>query len=55
MWQEMLRNKYLKNSTLSQTLAKPTDSQFWKGLMHVNVDFFNRGCFILGDGTGIRF
>lgn len=40
MWQEMLRNKYLQNGTLSQTIAKPTDSQFWKGLMRVKDDFF---------------
>jgi hypothetical protein len=43
MWQQLLCNKYLKNKTLAQVEAKPTDSPFWKGLMHVKEDFFKRG------------
>jgi hypothetical protein len=39
MWQQLLSNKYLKNKTLSQVEVKPTDSPFWKGLMHVKEDF----------------
>jgi hypothetical protein len=42
MWQQLLYNKYLKNKTLSQVEAKPNDSQFWKGLMHIKTKFFNR-------------
>jgi hypothetical protein len=42
MWQQLLYNKYLKNKTLSQVEAKPNDSQFWKGLMHIKKEFFNR-------------
>jgi hypothetical protein len=38
MWQQLLFNKYLKNKTLAQVEAKPTDSSFWKGLMHVKND-----------------
>jgi hypothetical protein len=30
MWQELLRNKYLKNKTLSQVEAKPTVSAFFE-------------------------
>jgi hypothetical protein len=26
VWQELLHNKYLKNKTLSQVIANPTDS-----------------------------
>jgi hypothetical protein len=39
-WQELLHNKYLKQKTLSEVQAKPTDSPFWKGLMGVKDDFF---------------
>jgi hypothetical protein len=39
----MTFNKYLKNKTLSQVEAKPMDSPFWKGLMRVKDDFFERG------------
>jgi hypothetical protein len=34
MWQELLCNKYLKTKTIVEVQAKPTDSPFWKGLMH---------------------
>ena len=40
MWQELIHNKYLKDQTMSQVTAKPTDSQFWKGLMKIKNDFF---------------
>jgi hypothetical protein len=55
MWQQILHNKYLRSKTLAQVEAKPTDSPFWKGLMKVKVDFFNRGYFKVGDGTSVRF
>ena len=55
VWQEILQNKYLNNKTLSQVEAKPTDSPFWKGLMKVKDEFFNRGSFIIGDGRKTRF
>jgi hypothetical protein len=46
VWQELLHNKYLSQKTLSQVQAKPSDSPFWNGLMHVKDDFFAiRGCF----------
>jgi hypothetical protein len=40
MWQELLHNKYLKNKTLAEVEAKPTDSPFWKGLMRVKRRVF---------------
>jgi hypothetical protein len=55
VWQELLHNKYLKNKTLSQVTAKPTDSPFWKGLMGVKDDFFSRGSFTIGNGQQVRF
>jgi hypothetical protein len=30
MWQEFLQNKYLRQKTLSEVKAKPTDSPFWR-------------------------
>jgi hypothetical protein len=54
-WQEILCNKYLSTKTLAQVEVKPTDSQFWKGLMEVRDDFFRRGRFVVGNGNTIRF
>jgi hypothetical protein len=45
VWQELIQNKYLHSKTLSQVIAKPTDSPFWKGLMKVKEEFFARGKF----------
>jgi hypothetical protein len=55
VWQELLHNKYLKDKTLSQISAKPTDSPFWKGLMGVKDDFFERGSMVVGNGLNTRF
>jgi hypothetical protein len=54
-WQELLHNKYLKNKTLAQVEVKPTDSRFWRGLMHVKQDFFSRGYFQIGNSASVRF
>jgi hypothetical protein len=43
VWQELLQNKYLRQKTLSEVKAKPTDSPFWKGLMGVKDDFLVEG------------
>jgi hypothetical protein len=50
-----LQNKYLKDKTLSQVEAKPTDSRFWKGLMKVKDDLFMRGSMPVGNGQNTRF
>jgi hypothetical protein len=55
VWQELLQNKYLKDKTLSQVSVKPTDSQFWKGLMGVKDDFFLRGSMRVENGQNTRF
>jgi hypothetical protein len=55
VWQELLQAKYLRQKTLSEVQVKPTDSPFWKGLMGVKEDFFSRGYFKVGNGTGSRF
>jgi hypothetical protein len=55
MWKELLKNKYLKDKTLSQVQVKPTDSPFWKGIMGGRDEFFERGSFVLGDRMDTRF
>jgi len=45
MCQELLRNKYLTNRTLSGCKKKPTDSHFWKGLMNVKDIMLSYGTF----------
>jgi hypothetical protein len=55
MWQELLQNKYLKNKTLDQVEAKPTDSLVWKGILHGKNEFFQRGSIVIGDGQTTRF
>jgi hypothetical protein len=55
MCQERFHNKYTKDKTLSQVQEKSTDSPFWKGLMRVKNDFFNRGSFKVENGTFVRF
>jgi hypothetical protein len=49
--EELLRQKYLWNKTLSQVEAKPTDSSIWKGLKELKKEFFDHGSFFTSDGT----
>ena len=53
IWQELLRNKYLKDKTLGQVNEKPRDSYFWTSLMGVNDNFLSLGRFLLKDGSQI--
>jgi hypothetical protein len=55
IWQELLRNKYLKDKTLRQVNKKPGDSYFWTSLMGVKDKFLSLGRFSLKDGSQIRF
>ena len=55
IWQQLLRNKYLRNKTLTQVQYMPGDSQFWAGLMKVKEEFLSLGKFDLGDGSQVRF
>jgi hypothetical protein len=54
-WQTLLSNKYLRTKTLTQVSAKPNDSHFWRGLMHIKDEVLSKGCFNINDGTGTRF
>ena len=39
IWQQILKNKYLKSKTVTQVEKKSGDSQFWSGLMSVKQYF----------------
>jgi hypothetical protein len=55
VWQQLLRNKYLGNKSITQVIRKPGDSQFWSGLMNIKDLFLSMGKFKLQDGKQIRF
>jgi hypothetical protein len=55
LWQELLRNKYIKDKTLGSCTKRPTDSHFWKGLMNVKDSFLSFGSFRVKDGSQTRF
>lgn len=55
VWQQLLRNKYLREKTLTQVQYLSRDSQFWVGLMKVKGEFLSLGKFDLGDGSQVRF
>jgi hypothetical protein len=55
IWQDLLRNKYLKQQTMSQACKKPGQSQFWNALMGIK-DLFNSFCQkTVHNGKSIRF
>jgi hypothetical protein len=55
VWQQLLRNKYLRDKSLKQAQYTPGVSQFWAGLMKVKREFLSLGNFDLGDGSQVRF
>jgi hypothetical protein len=54
-WQQLIKNKYLGNKTLTQVRKKPGDSQFWSGLMEIKEQFISMGNFKVQDDRQIRF
>ena len=55
MWQTVLQNKYLSNSTLGQCSKKSGDSHFWQGLMEIKPLFLSCCRFEIGNGERTRF
>ena len=55
VWQRLLRNKYLRDKSLTQAVRKPGDSHFWAGLMNVKDKFLKWGYFKVGNGQATRF
>jgi hypothetical protein len=54
-WQQLLRNKYLGDKSITQVSRKLGDSQFWSGLMNIKDQFLSMSSFKLQDGKQIRF
>ena len=55
IWQDLLRNKYIKDKTLSQVVKKAGDSHFWTSLTGVKDTFLSLGNLRLHNGNQIRF
>jgi hypothetical protein len=55
MWQELLRNKYIKDKTLGSCVKKPTNSHFWKSLMNIKDSFIDLGPFKIKNVSQTRF
>ncbi|WVZ61936.1 LOW QUALITY PROTEIN: hypothetical protein U9M48_011741 [Paspalum notatum var. saurae] len=51
IWQNLLRNKYLKSKPFGGGIKRPRVSHFWAGLMDVKQDFLSLGSFSVGDGS----
>jgi hypothetical protein len=54
-WQELLRNKYLIDKSITQVKKQPGDSQFWTSLMNAKDQFLTFRNFRLQSGNQIRF
>jgi hypothetical protein len=54
-WQQLLRNKYLGDKSITQVSRKSGDSQFWSGLINIKDQFLSMSSFKLQDGKQIRF
>jgi hypothetical protein len=55
IWQELLKNKYLGDKSLTQISRRPGDSHFWSGLMNIKDQFFRWSHFQVRDGQATRF
>ena len=55
MWQQLLKNKYLGEKSLSQISRRQGDSQFWSGLMNIKDQFLRWGHFEVRNGQATRF
>ena len=55
LWQQFLRNKYIKSKTLGSCVKKASDSHFCKGLMNIKDIFMQLGHFAVKDGSKTRF
>jgi hypothetical protein len=45
---------YLRSKSLTQVEAKPYDSHFWRGLMHIKDEVLSLDSFVIKDGTKVR-
>jgi hypothetical protein len=45
LWQQLIRNKYLRNKIIGEVQKRATDSHFWKGLLNVKHQVMQLGKF----------
>jgi hypothetical protein len=55
VWQQVLKRKYLRNSTSAQVSKKPGDSQFWGGLLEARDHLLTAASLWYKNGEKIRF
>jgi hypothetical protein len=55
LWQQVIRNKYLRNKTIGEVQKRATDSHFWKGLLNVKQQVLQLGKFKVQNGKQTRF
>jgi hypothetical protein len=53
-WQQLIRNKYVRNKSITQVQKRPSDSQFWTGLMNIRDQFLVFDNFRFQNGKQIR-
>jgi hypothetical protein len=49
-WQQLIRNKYLRDRSITQVTKRPDDSQFWTRLMNAKDQFLESRNFRLQNG-----
>jgi hypothetical protein len=54
-WQQLLRNKYLRDKPFSLIKKRSTDSHFWSGIMGVRDDFLKFIRFNMENGVRVQF
>lgn len=55
IWQDIVKNKYIKNKLISQLKHKPGNSQVWNDILKIK-DLYKKGCSTtVGNGKHIDF
>jgi hypothetical protein len=55
MWQDLLKNKYLRSKSPTQAKVNHMTLIFWRGLMRIKDEVLTNGSFIIRDGSTTRF
>ena len=54
IWQQLIKNKYLKHKPIGKVTKKATDSHFWKSLMNIKDQMMQLGKFNVNSGAQTR-
>ena len=55
IWQQLIKNKYLKHKPIGEVTKRATDSHFWKSLMNIKDQMMQLGKFKVNSGAQTRF